>query len=211
MKEKKPKKERKFTQKELRRKARFDAVCAQMESDGYAKTLLTVDAAKANALAMVVMLPFVIVAVAAYLLTAKGKGSINLNIFAFLLLIAVCTVIHEGIHGLTWGCFAKSGFRSIDFGMIWSMLAPYCTCSEPLGKGVYLLGGVMPTLVLGPALTAAACVTGNFTLLMTAVVMILGGGVDSLIALKILLHRAKGGEVLFYDRPTEPGLVVFEK
>ncbi len=211
MKEKKPQKERKLTQKELRRKERFDAVCAQMESDGYAKTLLTVDVAKANVLAVIVMLPFVIVAVAAYQLTAKGVALASLNIFVFLLLIAACMVIHEGIHGLTWGCFAKSGFRSIDFGVIWSMLTPYCTCSEPLGKGVYLLGSMMPTLVLGPVLTVAACVTGDFTLLMTAVVMIIGGGGDFLIVLKILSHRAKGGEVLFYDHPTELGLVVFEK
>lgn len=214
MKEKKPKKPRKLTKKELARKERFDAVCAKMEQDGYNLTELTLDAAKENALALAVMLPFLLVAVAAFALTFDGGlGALmeGWHALAFVLLILLFTVLHEGIHGLTWGCFAKGRFRSIDFGIIWQALAPYCTCSEPLSKGKYLLGGMMPTLVLGPALTIAACVAGSYTLLLTAIVMIVGGGGDFLVVLKILRHRAAGGEALFFDHPTELGLVVFEK
>ena len=117
--------------------------------------------------------------------------------------------MHELIHGITWGFFA--GRSAIEYGIIWSMLTPYCTCSKPLTRGQYILGGLMPTLVLGTVLTAAACISGSLFWLFTAVIMILGGGGDFLIALKILLHKSKGKASLYYDHPYECGVVVFEK
>ena len=41
--------------------------------------------------------------------------------------------------------------------------------------------------------------------------LILGGGGDFIIVLKILLHRSKGKDTLYYDHPYECGVVVFEK
>ena len=38
-----------------------------------------------------------------------------------------------------------------------------------------------------------------------------GGGGDFTIILKILLHRQRGKEAVYYDHPYECGVVVFEK
>lgn len=62
------------------------------------------------------------------------------------------TVVHELIHGITWGIFAEKHFQSINFGVIWKMLTLYCHCSVPLKKWQYVLGAAMPTLVLGAGL-----------------------------------------------------------
>lgn len=44
-----------------------------------------------------------------------------------------------------------------------------------------------------------------------AEIMVLGGGGDFLIVLKMLLHKTKGKNALYYDHPYECGVVVFEK
>lgn len=204
-------KERKLTEKERRRKEKFDALCKEMAESGYAKTDLTVGIVAANLLAFVIMAPFMALALILFFYIA-GIGNITLSLWeplAVLPAFIAFAAVHELIHGITWGFFA--GRSAIEYGIIWSMLTPYCTCSKPLTRGQYILGGLMPTLVLGTALTAAACISGSLFWLFTAVIMILGGGGDFLIALKILLHKSKGKAALYCDHPYECGVVVFEK
>ena len=75
----------------------------------------------------------------------------------------------------------------------------------------YILGGLMPTLILGFGLTAVSCLFHSLFWLIISELLILGGGGDFIIALKILLHRSKGKDTLYYDHPYECGVVVFEK
>ena len=185
-------KERKLTEKERRRKEKFDALCEEMAESGYAKTDLTVGIVAANLLAFVIMAPFMALALILFFYIA-GIGSITLSLWEPLAVLPAFisfAAVHELIHGITWGFFA--GRSAIEYGIIWSMLTPYCTCSKPLTRGQYILGGLMPTLVLGTALTAAACLSGSLFWLFTAVIMILGGGGDFLIALKYCCTNQKG-------------------
>jgi hypothetical protein len=209
--------ERKLTDKEIKRKEKFDAVCADMEQNGYAARMMTVSVLKANILAFVVMLPFAIVFALIFRLANRTVDfsflldSPILFMWGFIALLVVFVVVHELIHGLTWGIFAKSHFNSIEFGVIWNMLTPYCTCSEPLNKRQYLLGAAMPTVILGFVLALIAAARGSIFLLCVAEVMIFSGGGDFLIILKMLLYRSNGKDAVFYDHPTECGFVVFEK
>lgn len=107
--------------------------------------------------------------------------------------------------------FGKDYWKSIRFGVIWKALTPYCTCAQPIKRGQYILGAAMPTLVLGIGLTAAAALTGSFSVFTLAIAMIFGGGGDFAIILKMLLHRQCGKEAVYYDHPYECGVVVFEK
>ncbi len=91
------------------------------------------------------------------------------------------------------------------------MLTPYCTCVEPLKKWQYVVGGAMPTLILGFGLAVIAAVIGNFGLLVLSEVMILSGGGDFFIILKMLLARHPNKDVLYYDHPYECGVVAFER
>ena len=121
------------------------------------------------------------------------------------------TVVHELIHGITWGIFAEKHFQSINFGVIWKMLTPYCHCSVPLKKWQYVLGAAMPTLVLGAGLGVVAMMTGNLVCLYLAEFMALGGGGDFLIIMKILRYHSDKEDQVYYDHPYECGVVVFEK
>ena len=207
------KKERALTPAEQKRKTRFEQVCAEMEQNGYQKRDLTIGVIRANGMAVLIMLPFAAAAGWLYA-SVHPSGGIPFSSGSILALLAaffVLAVVHEGIHGLTWGLLAETGFRAISFGVIWKALTPYCTCQQPLKKWQYILGGLMPTLVLGFGLAIAATAAGRFWLFLLAECLIFGGGGDFYIIWKLLRYRPQGRTVLCYDHPYECGLVVFEK
>lgn len=202
---------RKLSRREQARLEDFQRLSGQMRQQGYRRVDLVVDVVQANVMAVVVMLPFLAAAaVLFFALNPVGEVYIPLSGMAlWLLAFLVLVVLHEAIHGLTWGLMAPHGFKAIVFGVIWQMLTPYCTCNDGLKRWQYLLGGLMPTLILGFGLAGLATAQGSLWLFSLAEVMILGGGGDFLVVLKILRHPQKDGAV-YYDHPYECGLVVFE-
>lgn len=204
---------RKLSAAELKRKDAYERLCMEMAKAGYKKRGLTVGVLAANTLSLLLSLPFAIAITVIYFLINR-QGSFQLSSLWWLVFFPVfflLTAVHEFIHGLTWSRFCSGGFGSIAFGMIWKALTPYCTCSEPLTKGQYILGGAMPTLVLGLALSVSAVALARPFLLVLAVTMVLAGGGDMLIIAKLLCYRPKGRDTLYYDHPYECGLVAFER
>lgn len=202
---------RKLSRREQARLEDFQRLSGQMRQQGYRRVDLVVDVVQANVMAVVVMLPFLAAAaVLFFALNPVGEVYIPLSGMAlWLLAFLVLVVLHEAIHGLTWGLMAPHGFKAIAFGVIWQMLTPYCTCNDGLKRWQYLLGGLMPTLILGFGLAGLATAQGSLWLFSLAEVMILGGGGDFLVVFKMLRHPQKDGAV-YYDHPYECGLVVFE-
>ena len=205
--------ERKLTPAEQKRKAAFEATCAEMACAGYRQKDFLIGVLQANTLSLLVMLPFLALAAWAYapFIAAGGSFFLDGQFFLLFLAILVLLVVHECIHGLTWSLFAPNHFASISFGVIWKALTPYCTCNAPLKRWQYVLGAAMPTLVLGIGLTAAAAVLHQNALFLLAEIMILGGGGDFLILLHMFRYRPASGEVLCLDHPYECGFVTFEK
>lgn len=210
------KNERKLTPAEQKRKEQFALVCEEMERQGYRKTDLTIGVVKGNLLALIVMLPFAVLSGAVVLSCCSLRSMIesittSLDLLFLFLALLLLGAVHEGIHALTWAMFGKDYWKFIRFGVIWKALTPYCTCLRPVKRGQYILGAAMPTLVLGIGLTAAAALTGSFSVFILAIAMIFGGGGDFTIILKMLLHRQQGRDAVYYDHPYECGVVVFEK
>lgn len=200
---------RKLTPSELKRKEKFDALCIDLDGQGYTKHDLTVDVVTASKMALVVMLPFVVIAVAVYFI-ALGKEGLNFQFVDLLWLLlgtVGCVVLHELLHGVTWAMFA-GGFRPISFGVIWSALTPYCTCDKPLKKWQYIVGALVPTVVLGVGLTVLSVMMAQMWITLLNVTMIIGGGGDFYMVLKMLKNNFDG-EVLYYDHPYECGVVAF--
>ena len=199
------KNERKLTPAEQKRKEQFALVCEEMERQGYRKIDLTIGVVKANLLALIVMLPFAVLSGAVVLsrvsFLSMAESMSPFDFLLYLLVMLLLTAVHEGIHALTWAMFGKDYWKSIRFGVIWKALTPYCTCLRPAKRGQYILGAAMPTLVLGIGLTAAAARMGIFWVFILALAMIFGGGGDFAIILKMLLHRQRGKEAVYYDHP----------
>ena len=205
--------ERKLTPAEQKRKAAFEALCAHMARAGYRQKDFVIGILQANTLSFLITLPFLALAAWIYSPFIAAGGSFFPGAQFFLLFLAIVglLVVHECIHGLTWGLFAPRHFASISFGVIWKALTPYCTCSAPLRRWQYALGIAMPTLVLGAGLTIAAAALHQNWLFLLAEIMILGGGGDFLILLHMFRYRPASGEVLCLDHPYECGFVAFEK
>jgi len=78
-----------------------------------------------------------------------------------------------------------------------------------LKKGQYIFGAVMPTVILGVLPGIVSIFTGSYSLLILSALMILGGGGDLAIILKLLMFRTDGEDRLYMDHPYKAGLVVF--
>lgn len=126
----------------------------------------------------------------------------------FLVAMTVGIVVHELIHGLTWAFFAKAGWKSISFGVMWKMLTPYCHCSEPLKVKPYIWGALMPLIVLGVAPMLLGLIIRSGWLLAYGAVFVSAAAGDILVAWK-LRYEPRDHEVL--DHPTEAGCIIYEE
>lgn len=204
---------RQLTKAELKRKEEFDLLCENLKNEGYEQHNLTMSALFGNAIALVIGLPILIPMVAAYF-AVNGGIDINFEYTELLLFAAgmiVLTVVHELIHGITWGVFAKSHWKAISFGFIVQYVTPYCSCKDPLKKYQIILGALMPTIVLGIIPGIAAIFMGNTVVWLLAMFMIVGGGGDMACVVKVLMYRSHRKDKLYIDHPYELGIVAFDR
>lgn len=203
--------ERKLTEKELKRKDCFEKLSSEMQQKGYKMKNVIVNTRKLKYLCLLVMFPFMAFTFWIYMrVNGFDLDCLSLGFVAALIVLIACLIIlHELIHGITWGIFVKNHFHAIDFGIVWSTLSPYCACFEPLKKWQYLLGTAMPTLVLGCGGAVAAVMTNQLLLFFAAEYMFLSGGGDFQIILKSILTDKR--ESLYCSHPYECSLIVFEK
>lgn len=202
---------RKLSKAEQKRKEQFELLKGKMESEGYEQEDLTIGIVYANVMAIVLCLPIVIAFSVAYQLVNAGKEMTWSSPFEglfVLLAFFVLIVVHELIHGITWAYYAPSHWKSVSFGFMVQYLTPYCTCNEPLKKNQYIIGALMPTIILGILPAIVSIIIGSWLLFALNALMIFGGGGDLTIVLKLLRYREKEGTI-FVDHPYQCGLVAF--
>lgn len=211
----KEEKDRKLSAKEQKRLGVFEETCERLSQEGYKKTDLTIGIVKANLFVFLLAIPVVAISVLLFawrnpisLLTPTPKGSLLFIVLFFMLILA-----HELIHGLTWSIYAKHHFKDIEFGFMKEYLTPYCTCTTPLPKSHYILGALMPCIVLGIIPTMIGILLGLHLLFWIGIVMILSAGGDIMIVWKVLAFKKQDSskETLIYDHPTQAGSVIFER
>ena len=210
-------KERELTAAEKKRLVYFNELIERMEGKGYRRVDLTATPAKANLLGtlygILLSIPFVVLFIIVAVMNRRIEFGLLDGMRGGLLLILimfVLIVVHELVHGLTWSLFAEGRFKSIEFGVIWKSLNPYCTCRDPLSKKQYLLGAIMPCIVLGIIPSVIAVITGDLGLMFLGALMIMSAGGDLLIC-KMILSGEGSGSSVYLDHPTEIGLVRFDR
>lgn len=192
----------------------FKKLEEEMLQNGYEKKDLTTTALKANTLgclygAILALIVFLIGFAFGARLEGDGENPWNMLL---VVLFAVLIVVHELIHGITWGLFAKGGFKkNIEFGFIVQYMTPYCTCKAALKKWAYVIGSLMPCIVLGIGVCVLAFFLHHGPTFILGALMIVSAGGDLLVTQMILMHKTKAKEVLYLDHPTDIGLVTFEK
>jgi hypothetical protein len=142
------------------------------------------------------------------LLDNLSPVSLGLGVLALAGILLGGIILHELIHGLVWARFAKNGFKSIRFGVMWKMLTPYCHCKEPLKIKHYIIGASMPGILLGIIPSSIALFNGNFSLLLFGILFTVSACGDLLI---IHLLRKEKMDDLALDHPSEVGCFVYRK
>lgn len=202
------KKERTLTKKEAARKERIDAITEDLKMQGYVRKDQIISIVYANVMAIVLSIPFIILFGVWFF--ASNDVNINFPFWGYFAIIVLIPV-HEAIHGITWGLFAPSKFKTIEFGFMVEQLTPYCYCGEPLKKYQYILGSFMPCLILGIIPCVVAVYTNSLLLLIIGILMIMGAGGDLTVILKMLFYKSAASEEIIMDHPTECGFIVFER
>ena len=210
--------DRKLTKDEEKRLAAFEERAQKLAQEGYVQKELVVSSGKANLVGplygLALTIPFVVLFLVLHVPRSVSGGdrtwSFPEGYFLFITLILLAIPVHELIHGLTFCLFTEGKFKSISFGFNRQALAPYCTCTEALTKRQYMVGLLMPCLLLGILPGIAAAVLDSVLFLLFSAVMLMSAGGDLLIALLLLRHKPEG-EVLYIDHPTRIGLSCFEK
>ncbi|SDD91542.1 DUF3267 domain-containing protein [Niabella drilacis] len=187
------------------------------------KELLVIDLRKANWFGLLTLLAAVVIFGIPYyglwseqftLVHIKASFRDLATRYSYLLgliplgVIAAGIVFHELIHGLTWSLFTRNGHRSIKYGILWKYATPYCHCKEPLEVRHYILGALMPAIVLGILPSVTAVITGNFYLLAGGIFFIMTATGDFMIV-HLLRNKEKTARVL--DHPSEAGCYIYRQ
>ena len=174
---------------------------------------VTIDIGKANLFAVAIMVVSAIVFLVPFFLIWGGRkpigellGGFENWVVVFALMI-VGIVVHELIHGLTWACYAKSGWKSISFGVMWKMLTPYCHCDEPMQIPGYMMGAMMPCIILGGIPAVVALFIGSMSLLAWGIFFISAAAGDIWMTWLLTKENPKS---MVLDHPSEAGFYIIK-
>ena len=206
-------KEKDLTKEEKKRLDKFDKVCEELESKGYERHDFLISVEKANTTGYLIPLPFVVIYILLYFLLGNKFvfDDIADHLLLFFLLALVSLFIHEGLHGITHAIFARNHFKDIDFGVIIKKLTPYCTCCSYEKKYQYILAAGMPFIILGVVFGTITLFLNSTLLFFLTTVNFMGTSGDLLVIILVLRNKSKKKDVLYYDHPTDVGVVMFDK
>jgi|AGTN01.1.fsa_nt_gi Protein of unknown function (DUF3267). len=180
-----------------------------IDFDNYRQEKKTIDIVQANAVALVIFsLTLVLFAIPFVIIWGIPTLKIFPSLAKFFIIFLIGIITHELIHGLIFGLFAKNGFRSIRFGVMWKMLTPYCHCKEPLKIKHYFIGALMPALVLGLVPAVISLFNGNVKWLIFGILFIAAAAGDFMV---VWILRKENRENYVQDHPSEAGCYVFRR
>jgi hypothetical protein len=108
-----------------------------------------------------------------------------ITIGVVLVIIIIGLAVHELIHGFFFAIFCKNKFKSIKFGVVLKKGYAYCKCKEILRTNQYVVGLLMPTIMLGIIPSIISLFIGSSDLLLFGAIFTGTGGSDILIFKKI--------------------------
>ena len=188
------------------------APCEEIE--GRSRRKVAIDLIKANIFAVVIMLVVGIALLVLFFLIWHDRRPIGELVgtapewIVMFVAAIVGIVIHEVIHGITWACYARRGWKSISFGIIWKYLTPYCHCDEPMRIRPYQLACLMPCFVVGVIPSIIALFIGNLPLLLWGIFFIAAAAGDIWMA---WLLTKENPESLVLDHPSEAGFYIYDE
>ncbi|RXQ87400.1 DUF3267 domain-containing protein [Ancylomarina salipaludis] len=167
----------------------------------------TMELGRVNLIALLLAIPITAAILFPFILiwdyaTFKAGKEIFSDYFLYILIGGI--IIHELLHGLTWGYFASKGLKSIKFGIRWKFLTPYCHCKEPLKVKHYKMGGAMPLIIMGIIPSIIGLIIGHGGVLIFGMLFTYAAGGD-MIALYML--QKLDNNIYVSDHPNKMGFI----
>ena len=181
-----------------------------LKGNGYREKDVTISSGKAMVLGVACALPFVVIFGLSYRLVLIGRAHLlEIGGLSFYLLFAAIIVVsvflHELLHGVGWALASRRGWGVVGFNI--SALMPSCACKAALTRGQYLVGVLLPFLVLGTGSAVFLFLYPGTVSVLTMAVNFVAAGADLLIALRAARERG----ALIADHPTEAGYSAYFK
>jgi hypothetical protein len=174
----------------------------------------TMPLGRVNLIALGMLLPLAILLGTPYIVLFGFKSfsfsnlhliSVFQNALYFILFFIGGIVLHELLHGAVWALFAKNKWKSISFGIKWEYFTPYCHCNEALKTKHFILGAIMPCIVMGLAPVIISYFNGSFKWWFFGFFFTSAAGGD---LLAIWMLRKVGKNKYILDHPSELGFYV---
>ena len=170
--------------------------------EGYTTEKRTISMLAANIWAIGVLLAFMAIG---WLLIISIHDPVDYrNMLILILAILLAIVVHELIHGITWMAVTHSSFKHLSFGLLQGGV--YCHIDVPMKKRAYVVGALMPLMLLGVLPFIVSLFSGSVALMFFGATMIGAAMGDVLIVWAI---RKESPDTMVYDHPTEPGCVLY--
>lgn len=190
--------------------AEFQHLQDDLNSVGYLKKDMILSSSRTMIVGTLYALPLVIIFGFVYrFLLLDHARLLEMNglsfYIMFLAIIIVSVIIHECLHGLGWALFSGKSWSSIRFNF--HAMMPSCACRIPLSREKYLIGVLLPVIVLGGSSVVFMFVHPGTVSVLTMIVNIILSGADIMIATSVI--KEKGA--LIVDHPIEAGYVAFIK
>ena len=167
----------------------------------------TMGVVKANLIGLLLVIPILAVILSPFLLIwdyeTLTAGMKDLDVYLVYIFVGGI-IIHELLHGLTWGYFAPNGLKSIKFGVEWKFLTPYCHCKEPLKVKHYKIGAAMPLIIMGIIPSIIGLIIGHGGVLVLGI-LFTGVAAGDMIALYMI--RNLDNDIYVSDHPDKMGII----
>ena len=187
--------------------------------NNYEKVLKTISIEKANRWGLILMIPVFFIFTALHIFLWRNSMleyfredftlmKVMKDGFLFFIAFLIGIVLHELIHGISFALFAKRGFCSIRFGVLWKYLTPYCHCTEPLKIRHYIFGALTPSVLLGLTPAIIGLIIGKYLVTFFGIIFIIAAIGDFMVV--HLLWNEKPTDYA-QDHSLEAGCFVFRK
>lgn len=176
--------------------------------EGYEPQKKTISILWANVLALALFVVLAVVGFVAmhFIFGSQIKHFTGFTMLYLCLIFFVGIVVHELIHGLTWMAVTRQSFSHLSFGLMAG--AVYCHIDVPMKKRHYVVGALMPLILVGIIPAVAGLCAGSLLWMMSGVALIAGAAGDIMIVNAI---RNEPADALVYDHPSEAGCYVYHK
>ncbi|MDL2266314.1 DUF3267 domain-containing protein [Parabacteroides sp. OttesenSCG-928-G21] len=166
----------------------------------------TIETSTVNIIGLIIAPIVLLITLAPYLFMYK-EGMEELNFLWIFAALLIAIAVHELIHGFFFSLYAKEGWKSVRFGIIWKALTPYCNCKETITARQYRIALLMPTILLGVLPVLLGYLIPNFNWVFFGCFMIAAGAGD-LIIFYLIRDLKKTAQVL--DHPEKVGCLYHE-